>query len=1177
MKKTIYTTLLLLVPALGFSQQAAINATQSALSGEDLIEKYHSYEGAVLNMTREEWDVFHAWEGYDREAHVRILEDYKAQFSEGREARKQARAARSSECDCWIEPDDTYTQVTTNDWVESGGAGLDVDCFIGPIGLNGWSHNHYGQLFNAFYINSKGTVSFGDGYIDWTPEEFPAATYDQLAAFWADSDFRATGELWYKVTPEAVYVNFIDLGYFNNHDDKMNNFQIIFTPESSELLPEGNNVQFCYLDMQWAHGDVGGSGGFLGPTPANVGCDRSTSSGPHIQFGRFNLNTGAYNGPYGATPQQQDGINWLDNKTFNINTIGGGMQNNVPPIATSAFGCDTLTVCLNDTLDLDIQFLPPETNQQVLITVDVDGDEDGLFTTTLQNGSIASFVGGFVGSEDNVGIHTITVTGTDTGDPAAETTVSIVIEVVPVEVPVLTIEGDLTVCAGSSTILTASDGFESYVWSSGCQTQSCEITGGGQYLVTGFLDVCTADRLVTVESTPYFLPCISIVPNPVCSDEPATVTVCEDEQADYISYEWTENWNGLGGEIFSENGPQAVMSPGTYRLLVENEEGCFGQRVFIVQSIDAFIPDDTWSGAYCDGLEDVTFEGGYSNPAEGQLTMYLFSSDNNGWNGSFVNVYINGEVAEVFTSTSTFLIEQVDIESGDFIEIEYVSSGQGSDGNYSIQLFNCANSNSFTLNDFQDGEIIFSEPAGCTAEPAFGTWTVVSGPDGGTFSDNTQFDTTFSPGDFGLYEICFSEAACGIEYCYELEYTEAPSISLNENEALLCGDETFTFVATVDDLGGTATIDWPAPGEDDVLSNTYGFDEPQTLELTVTVTNGCGSDSEDFTIIAQGIPEPPVVDDAILCDGGSVELVAVENPSSDLIFEWTFNGNVVGTEATFTATETGTYCVNVSNECFPAGLEDCGELTIAGEIPAPFPDFHAECFGGSSVNVNANLPSGDWSIVWPDGSTGTTYVATSNGVVTAEITDPGNCATTEYTTNVYIGVEPTVTPTPTEPVVLCPEVNNTFFLNSPNGVVYSWDIDCNAGITLQGGNELTLVSSQLSQECWGLPLTITGVSENPCGSASAEFEVLIDPCAITIPNIFTPNNDGTNDTFFIEGLDVYNDVQLWVYNRWGNLVYESSEYINSSWRGDDVADGTYWYVLILPNGIEHKGTVNIAR
>jgi gliding motility-associated-like protein len=1176
MKRTIYSILLLFLPILGIAQQLPVSAFQTlAVSGEDLIEKYHSYQGAVLNMTREEWDIFRAWDGYDEEAVVRIVQEYKAPFMADRAERKAARIARSSDCDCWIEPDNTYSQITTTDWVESGGAGVDVDSWAGPFGLNGWSYNLYGQLFNSFYLTSKGTVAFGAGYIDWTPDEFPGATYNQIAGYWADSDFRTTGELWYKVTPEAVYVNYIDLGYFNNHGDKVNNFQIIFTPDGSTVVPDGNNVQLCYLDMQWAHGDVGGSGGFGGPNPGNVGVDRATTTGSHIQFGRFNLNSNAYNGPYGAGNQQQDGINWLDNKVFNINTLGSA-QSNIPPIPTAAFGCDTVRLCLNDTLDFNMQFLPPETNQQVSITIDVDGDASGLFTTSLQNGALASFVGGFVGNAGNVGLHTITVTGTDNGNPAASSSVSVVVEVIPIEIPPLTVSGIFTVCAGGETEITASPGFDSYQWSTGCDEQSCVITGGGQFQVTGFLDVCSTSRLFEVEATPYFLPCITIEPNPICSDETATVTVCPEDQALFVDYQWEGNWNGLGGNVVTETGPVAEVTPGTFRLLVEDEEGCFGQRVFIVESIDAFIPDDTWSGAYCDGLENVAFTGGFSNPAAGQFTMYFFSSDDAGWNGSYVNVIIDGDVVATLTSSSSFVIHQIPIEANQFIELEYISSGQGADSNYSIQLFNCANANSATINNMSQG-IVYAQNTGCTAQPAFGTWSIASGPAGGSFTVTNQFNTVFTPGGYGLYEICFAEATCAIDYCYELEYTLAPSISLNEDEVLLCGDESFTFVATVEDIGNTGTIDWPSPATDDVLSNTFSYNTPQDLDLTVTITNGCGTAEADFNIVAQFEPNTPVLEDQILCDGGSIALIAAINPSDDLNFAWTFNGANAGSEPNLTATQTGTYCVTVTNQCFPNQAPVCADLSIAGEIDNPLPIQSAFCNGQSPALVVADIPSLDWIVEWPDGSIGNTYEVTANGEVCALVTDPGNCGTTEYCTNVYIGTAPTVTPSPNELIILCPEITNAFNLNSPNGIVYNWSINCNAGITLTGNNSLNLNSSQLDQACWGNVLTITGSTENPCGTASAQFEVLIDACAITIPNIFTPNGDAVNESFLIDGLEVYSDVQLWVFNRWGNTVYESQDYQNGTWRGDDLSDGTYWYVLILPNGLEHKGTVNISR
>jgi gliding motility-associated-like protein len=76
-----------------------------------------------------------------------------------------------------------------------------------------------------------------------------------------------------------------------------------------------------------------------------------------------------------------------------------------------------------------------------------------------------------------------------------------------------------------------------------------------------------------------------------------------------------------------------------------------------------------------------------------------------------------------------------------------------------------------------------------------------------------------------------------------------------------------------------------------------------------------------------------------------------------------------------------------------------------------------------------------------------------------------------------------------------------------------------------------------------------------------------------IPQGFSPDGDGVNDTFVIEGAEGYN-VTLTVYNRWGDLVYESKSYKND-WGGlatrgiivgEKLPDGTYFYAIGLDNG-----------
>jgi large repetitive protein len=77
---------------------------------------------------------------------------------------------------------------------------------------------------------------------------------------------------------------------------------------------------------------------------------------------------------------------------------------------------------------------------------------------------------------------------------------------------------------------------------------------------------------------------------------------------------------------------------------------------------------------------------------------------------------------------------------------------------------------------------------------------------------------------------------------------------------------------------------------------------------------------------------------------------------------------------------------------------------------------------------------------------------------------------------------------------------------------------------------------------------------------------------IKIPEGFSPNSDGTNDAFVIEGIEFYPHNTLVIFNRWGNKVYEATPYENE-WKGTssvglvlggtDLPDGTYFYVLQL--------------
>ena len=116
-------------------------------------------------------------------------------------------------------------------------------------------------------------------------------------------------------------------------------------------------------------------------------------------------------------------------------------------------------------------------------------------------------------------------------------------------------------------------------------------------------------------------------------------------------------------------------------------------------------------------------------------------------------------------------------------------------------------------------------------------------------------------------------------------------------------------------------------------------------------------------------------------------------------------------------------------------------------------------------------------------------------------------------------------------------------------------------------------------------------------------EIYVNPVKLKIPSVFTPNGDGINDTWVITLAsgsdnptpnggnvnrnraespeiplnDYYKSTDLMVMNRWGRIVYHSTDYQND-WDGSGLSDGTYFYVLKcrgLKEEIQYQGAVMI--
>jgi len=1184
---------------LDFSMGNEAYEQPSMTTAEDILDRYGSFKGAVLNMTRDEHIVLRAWDGFDKNEARKILKERKDQWkldhADEIEARKQARMQQTDGCDCWVEPDASYTQITVDDMEYTAGAGEFVDFSTLPIQI-GFDFELYGIVYNSFHLNSKGSVSF-DGYtIDWTPEEFPVTTDEvaQIAGFWADSDYTTSGEIYYKVTQEEVYINFVDVGYYNDNTDLLNSYQIVITSDASGALPDGANTQMCYLDMNWAHGDVGGSGGCCGDSPATVGMDAAPDYGPYLQFGRFNTLDDTYNGPQGTGDGNDDGVNWLDYRIFNMDASED--SENINPFPTGSLGCDTLVLCLGNTYDINMSFLGPEPNQNITVeTNDLTGWE-----YALTDGETANITGLFTALPENVGTNVINISATDDGTPTGVTELTVIIEVLNIELPELVLEGNSAICAGGEVEITATGAFDEIVWSNGVVGNTNTYTFGGTFFVTGYLDQCTQVEEFYVDQSPYFLPDVEVDPPSVCPGQTTVAIVDSLEQEGYNVYEWEGDWNGLGGEVVGTIGEAgAELTAGVFRLLVTDDEGCQGQRVFIIETVGSYIPETTVE-PYCDGIpNEVTFDGGYSSPEEGTFYVYLSSNEDSGWGGSYLELIINGTDSYILTSSASFTQFDFDIAAGDDMELIFYEDANIDSDVLSVTVYNCGYENGIELNDLVAGTIL-TAAADCEASPAVGQWNCLSGPEPWSFSNADEYDTDFFPTGYGLYEICFTEETCEQDYCYDVEITEEPSVTLSTANDVLCNGATTTVFADVTDIGGTAGLNWSAPGNDDVFENDFSFSNPTTYNASVVVTNGCGTANASIPLYSQYTPEPELEDES-LCDGGEVYLDPTSPDTPDLEFEWFIDGDLIPGEIAeeYTAVSTGEFCVEVSNQCGQG--EACALITIVGEIPLPLESMTVDCIGDGVAAVVPDLPDG-YTVEWPDGSTdinwevadGSSYDGTE---ICLDYTDPYGCETNTACTYLYIGLPPTIDAEPIledgDFLTLCPEVEYDFDLSAQtwNGTSYQdgageyeWWVEC-PDTTIYFGDPqdaMTVVSSMLNQNCWEYGITLVGSAINPCavGGIRQEWEVLVDYCELTIPNVFTPDyGDDMNESFYITGLEVYEDVYMRIYNRWGQVVYTSNAYDNEdAWRPNNDETGTYWYTMYLPeNGREYKGSVTILR
>lgn len=213
---------------------------------------------------------------------------------------------------------------------------------------------------------------------------------------------------------------------------------------------------------------------------------------------------------------------------------------------------------------------------------------------------------------------------------------------------------------------------------------------------------------------------------------------------------------------------------------------------------------------------------------------------------------------------------------------------------------------------------------------------------------------------------------------------------------------------------------------------------------------------------------------------------------------------------------------------------------------------------GETLTLNATTTNATY--LWQDNSSNPTFNVTQQGTYWVQITD--NCGSTSDTINVNFNSTPTIDLG--NDTTLCQDESITLDATTPNAT-YLWQ-----------DNSINPTFNVTQQDTYSVEVTV-----NNCTLTDT---ILIDKEAcdiiLEIPNVFTPNNDGSNDLFvpvMSKGIISMNTI---IYNRWGNKIFDTNNLL-IDWNGKNVSDGTYFWIVNYTdiNGVKNnlKGHVTILK
>lgn len=413
------------------------------------------------------------------------------------------------------------------------------------------------------------------------------------------------------------------------------------------------------------------------------------------------------------------------------------------------------------------------------------------------------------------------------------------------------------------------------------------------------------------------------------------------------------------------------------------------------------------------------------------------------------------------------------------------------------------------------------------------------------------------------------------------------------NDTSFCGYVDLDIVSNP--TGGTGTYDflWNNGDTDntieDATTNIYYVD---IIDGTYP---GCtASDTIDFGMH----PNPEVNFSASpLCQGAPTNFIdSTLLPPGFNIATWNWNFNNQGATSTdqnpsHLFSGVGTYNVKLS---VVTEFGCTGDTTMTFFIePSPYADFEytPACQGEEIEFTNkslGNFENSHWIFTSDTDTiyaTDTSFIFDGSGNydVTLIVEDVNGACISNSTQTIFVNPAPdvsfTAVPEDGEPVL-----DVTFFTDITDLVDNYWDfMDGNTSTELND----TIYNSFVDAGVYDV--VHTGTSPEGCTNAfTLQIRVEYPEVLLEIPNVFTPNNDGVNDGFYINyiaAFETITDFEIVILNRWGAIVrtYSEPDFIwdGKNKSGNQVDDGTYFYKVnfksIKGQNYEEHGFVQVVN